>query len=156
MGAQSAEMTETPVPTWLRTASTSARTRAGSTGASTRPACLTQVPTTAPEALEVLVAADWPGNVRQLRTVVEHVAQLATGTVISAELVRSALGHGAEPSLPSFDEARDEFTRNYLMQLLQVTRGNVTRAARLAGRNRTDFYKLLGRHGVQPEEFKKA
>lgn len=109
----------------------------------------------APEALEVLVAADWPGNVRQLRTVVEHVAQLATGTVISAELVRSALGHGAEPSLPSFDEARDEFTRNYLMQLLQVTRGNVTRAARLAGRNRTDFYKLLGRHGVQPEEFKK-
>ena len=108
----------------------------------------------APEAVEVLVAADWPGNVRQLRTVIEHVAGLAPGPVISAELVQSTLGGSTQPQLPSFDEARDEFTRNYLAQLLQVTRGNVTQAARLAGRNRTDFYKLLSRHGVQPEEFK--
>jgi two-component system, NtrC family, response regulator GlrR len=45
--------------------------------------------------------------------------------------------------LPSFDEARDEFTRNYLSQILQITGGNVSQAARLAKRNRTDFYKLL-------------
>jgi len=56
--------------------------------------------------------------------------------------------------LPSFDEARDEFTRSYLSQILQITGGNVSQAARLARRNRTDFYKLLARHQLTPEEFK--
>ena len=61
----------------------------------------------------------------------------------------------ATPSkLPSFDEARDEFTRNYLSQILQITGGNVSQAARLAKRNRTDFYKLLSRHQLTPEDFK--
>jgi len=58
--------------------------------------------------------------------------------------------------LPSFDQARDEFTRNYLVQLLQLTEGNVSQAARLAQRNRTDFYKLLARHGIEPESFKRT
>ena len=57
-------------------------------------------------------------------------------------------------ALPSFSEARDEFTRNYLSQLLQITGGNVSQAARLAKRNRTDFYKLLGRHQLNAEQFK--
>jgi two-component system, NtrC family, response regulator GlrR len=56
--------------------------------------------------------------------------------------------------VPSFDAARDEFTRNYLVQLLQITRGNVTQAAKLADRNRTDFYKLLNRHGLSADGFK--
>ena len=61
---------------------------------------------------------------------------------------------GAGGRLPSFDEARDEFTRSYLSQILQITGGNVSQAARLARRNRTDFYKLLGRHQLTPEDFK--
>ena len=56
--------------------------------------------------------------------------------------------------LVSFDEARDEFTRSYLSQILQITGGNVSQAARLAKRNRTDFYKLLGRHQLVPDDFK--
>jgi two-component system response regulator GlrR len=107
----------------------------------------------APEALEVLMTAEWPGNIRQLATLVGQVASLATGPVISAELVQQNLGDNAA-RIATFDEARDEFTRNYLIQLLQITRGNVTQAARLAGRNRTDFYKLLGRHEIAPDEFK--
>ena len=63
---------------------------------------------------------------------------------------------GSGAKLPSFDEARDEFTRNYLSQILQVTGGNVSQAARLAKRNRTDFYKLLGRHQLLPDDFKKS
>ncbi len=64
---------------------------------------------------------------------------------------------GGNPTrLPSFDEARDEFTRNYLSQILQITTGNVSQAARLAKRNRTDFYKLLSRHQLLPDDFKKA
>jgi two-component system response regulator GlrR len=68
-------------------------------------------------------------------------------------VVKQALGGGPGP-LPSFDEARDEFTRSYLSQILQITGGNVSQAARLAKRNRTDFYKLLARHQLTPEEFK--
>jgi len=108
----------------------------------------------APDALELLMVGDWPGNVRQLQTLLQHAASLATGPVISAELVQRALGSGSAPQVSTFDEARDEFMRSYLVQLLQITRGNVTQAAKLAGRNRTDFYKLLARHGLQSEEFK--
>jgi two-component system, NtrC family, response regulator GlrR len=107
----------------------------------------------APEAVELLVAADWPGNVRQLENVVRQNVAVATSPIISAELVNAALG-GTRARLPSFDEARDEFTRNYLSQILQITGGNVSQAARLAKRNRTDFYKLLGRHNLTPDDFK--
>jgi two-component system response regulator GlrR len=105
------------------------------------------------EAVELLVANVWPGNVRQLYNIVRQNVALSPTRVISSEQVRSALGEQAN-ALPSFSEARDEFTRNYLSQLLQITGGNVSQAARLAKRNRTDFYKLLGRHQLNPEQFK--
>jgi two-component system response regulator GlrR len=108
----------------------------------------------APEAVELLMAAEWPGNGAQLRNLVRRAATLAAGPVISAEIVQQALGGGGAARVPTFDEAREEFTRTYLAQLLQITRGNVTQAARLAGRNRTDFYKLLGRHQLQPDDYK--
>jgi len=75
--------------------------------------------------------------------------------ISSAELVQQSLG-GNPTRLPSFDEARDEFTRNYLSQILPDYDGNVSQAARLAKRNRTDFYKLLSRHQLLPDDFKKA
>jgi len=109
----------------------------------------------APEALELLSRAEFPGNVRQLFAVIRNAASLASSAVISAESIQRALGTAAA-RVPAFDEARDEFTRNYLVQLLQITRGNVTQAAKLAGRNRTDFYKLLGRYQVAPDEFKRT
>jgi two-component system response regulator GlrR len=108
----------------------------------------------APEAVELLAAAEWPGNVRQLASLVQNASAMAAGPVISAELVQRALGGAGAPRVPVLDEARDEFTRNYLVQLLQLSRGNVTQAARLAGRNRTDFYKLLAKHRLSPEPFK--
>jgi len=108
----------------------------------------------APEAMELLITADWPGNVSQLESHLAQAAALCPTPVISAEGVQRAIGGSAAARLPSFDEARDEFTRNYLLQLLQITRGNVTQAARLAGRNRTDFYKLLARHKISTESFK--
>ena len=107
----------------------------------------------APEAVELLATAEWPGNIRQLHNVVRHNVALSRNPIINAELVQQALG-GGPSKLPSFDEARDEFTRNYLVQILQITGGNVSQAARLAKRNRTDFYKLLGRHQLAPDEFK--
>ncbi len=109
----------------------------------------------APEAVELLATAEWPGNVRQLYNVVRQNVALSHGPIITAEVVQQSLG-GGSTRLPSFDEARDEFTRNYLSQILQITTGNVSQAARLAKRNRTDFYKLLSRHQLLPDDFKKV
>jgi len=107
----------------------------------------------APEAVEMLVTAEWPGNIRQLYNVVRQNVALSRSPVISAELVQQSLGEHAG-KLASFTDARDEFTRNYLSQILQITMGNVSQAARLAKRNRTDFYKLLSRHDLNPDSFK--
>jgi two-component system, NtrC family, response regulator GlrR len=111
--------------------------------------------TFAPEAIEQLVGAAWPGNVRQLQNVVEHTFALSTSSVIPASLVRKALNN--QPSqVMSFAERRDQFERDYLTQLLRMTQGNVSRAARLAQRNRTEFYKLLRRYHLQPKAFRES
>ena len=107
----------------------------------------------APEAVELLATVDWPGNVHQLQAVVRQNVAMSPAEIISAEMTQAAVGEGPN-RLPSFDDARDEFTRNYLMQILQITGGNVSQAARLAKRNRTDFYKLLARHQLSSDEFK--
>jgi two-component system, NtrC family, response regulator GlrR len=106
-----------------------------------------------PGALESLVAASWPGNVRQLQNVVEKCVVLSTGPQVAQALVQRALANQASDLLP-FDEARRQFERDYLVQLLKLTAGNVSHAARLAQRNRTDFYALLGRHELEPAAFK--
>lgn len=105
-----------------------------------------------PEALALLAAA-WPGNVRQLYSVVEQLASLCCSPVIGAAMVESALS-GGSGGIPSFNEARAEFEKEYLIRLLRTTEGNVTLAASMAGRNRTDFYKLLNRHGIEAANFK--
>jgi two-component system, NtrC family, response regulator GlrR len=107
----------------------------------------------APGALELLVAAPLPGNVRQLQNAVEKCVVLATGPLIDTGLVQRALSHEAASVMP-FDEARRQFERDYLTQLLKLTEGNVSQAARMARRNRTDFYALLGRHQLEPAAFK--
>ena len=107
----------------------------------------------APEALEWLVGADWPGNIRQLSNVLERCVALAPGRIIDAELVRRALGQSAHRITP-LAEARDEFVRDYLVKLLKIAGGNVSQAARMAERNRTEFYKLLARPDVDPGDFK--
>ncbi len=107
------------------------------------------------EAMEILAGAAWPGNIRQLFNVVEQSVALAPARSIGAAQLRRCLGE--EPAiLQSLDEARTVFTRNYLRQLLELSAGNISRAARLAGRNRTDFYKLMSRHGLDPADFKKG
>jgi len=108
----------------------------------------------APEAVEMLVNAEWPGDIRQLYNVVRQNVAFSRPPVISGELVQTSLGDHAG-KLASFTDARDEFTRNYLSQILQITVGNVSQAARLAKRNRTDFYKLLARHELNPDSFKR-
>ena len=105
------------------------------------------------EAQEVMLYAAWPGNVRQLYNVVEQAVALTTTPLIPASLVQRAL-RDEFGDIPSFVEARSQFERDYLTQLLQITNGNVAQAARIAKRNRTEFYKLLHKHQLSPPQFK--
>ncbi|HEY3591781.1 MAG TPA: two-component system response regulator GlrR [Buttiauxella sp.] len=105
------------------------------------------------DAMKRLMAASWPGNVRQLVNVIEQCVALTSAPVISEALVQQAL-EGENTALPTFVEARNQFELNYLRKLLQMTKGNVTQAARVAGRNRTEFYKLLSRHELDANDFK--
>jgi len=105
------------------------------------------------DAMKRLMTASWPGNVRQLVNVIEQCVALTSSPVISDALVEQAL-EGENTALPTFVEARNQFELNYLRKLLQITKGNVTHAARMAGRNRTEFYKLLSRHELEANNFK--
>ena len=105
------------------------------------------------DAMKRLMAAKWPGNVRQLVNVIEQCVALTSSPVIGDALVEQAL-EGENTALPTFVEARNQFELNYLRKLLQITKGNVTHAARMAGRNRTEFYKLLSRHELDANDFK--
>jgi two-component system response regulator GlrR len=106
-------------------------------------------------AMEALISAPLPGNIRQLRNIVEQAFTLCTSQVIPATLVQSALRD--EPvDMPSLKDAKRRFEREYILKLLKITSGNVSQAARLAKRNRTEFYKLLHRHQVDPGVFKGA
>jgi two-component system, NtrC family, response regulator GlrR len=107
----------------------------------------------APEAIKTLTAAAWPGNVRQLHNVVEQVSALATSPLIPLALVQRALRVPSVEVL-TFTEARLRFERDYLVGLLKLTDGSVADAARLAGRNRTEFYRLLQKHGLTPGIFR--
>lgn len=107
----------------------------------------------APEAMEMLMTADWPGNVRQLKNVVEQAVALCTTSVVPARLVLKAL-RGKSGEIMPLTDAKRRFEHDYLLNLLQLTGGNVSQAARLADRNRTEFYKLLHRHQLNPTEFK--
>jgi two-component system, NtrC family, response regulator GlrR len=105
-----------------------------------------------PEAMALMVAAPWPGNVRQMENLLEQAVALSTTPIIPAPLIAQSL-EDAKP-LVAFDEARRQFEREYLVRLLKLTTGNVAQAAQLANRNRTDFYKLLQRHSLEPAAFK--
>ena len=107
----------------------------------------------APEALQLLLAAPWPGNVRQLVNVIEQVVALCASALVPVSLVQQALKE--EPAqLASLEQARGAFEREYLIRILRITGGSVTQAAKLAQRNRTEFYKLLERHKLEPKMFK--
>ena len=107
----------------------------------------------APDALDMLTAADWPGNIRQLHNVLEQCVALCTPSTIPASLVARAL-RDKPAEIQPLAEARASFERDYLITLLKLTRGQVSEVARLAGRNRTEVYRLLQRHGLTPALFK--
>jgi two-component system response regulator GlrR len=104
-------------------------------------------------AVQKLMLYDWPGNVRELENTIEHAAAITRHDVINEEIILPAKDLPAEQLKP-LKEAVEDFKRGYLVRLLEFTKGNVSKAAELAGRYRADFYNLLKKHNVKPEDFK--
>ncbi|MFH7320733.1 sigma-54-dependent transcriptional regulator [Desulfurivibrio sp. D14AmB] len=103
-------------------------------------------------ALQKMMLHDWPGNVRELENTIEFALAMARSGTIGAELILPAKnGRG---SLPTLKEARAGFEKTYLRDLLKATAGNISRAAKLAGKYRADLYNMLKKHGISPGEFK--
>ncbi len=106
-----------------------------------------------PEAADMLLRSNWPGNVRQLANVVEQCAVLSNSNVIPVCMVENALKRD-KGQMQTLEEAVKEFERGYMVRLLRMVQGNVTKAANIAGRNRTDFYNLLNRHNLDAKKFR--
>jgi two-component system response regulator GlrR len=103
-------------------------------------------------ALQKLMLYDWPGNVRELENTIQFALAMCENGIIDAELILPD-STGRSP-LPTLNEARAGFEKTYLRNLLKATAGNISRAAELAGKYRSDLYNLLKKHGLSPDEFK--
>ncbi|MFC0179067.1 two-component system response regulator GlrR [Thorsellia kenyensis] len=106
-----------------------------------------------PEALKKLASAKWPGNIRQLVNVIEQCVAITNATVINDTLIDKALQQESN-SFTTLTEAKNQFEATYLKKILHMTKGNVTQAARLSDRNRTELYKLFAKHDLDPQDFK--
>jgi len=122
-----------------------------------------------PDGLRKLILHDWPGNVRELENTIEYAVAMTQKDMITNDYILQAKttssdrwkkisclkpSAGVEEMLP-LKEARDAFEKDYLVQALSMTEGNVSQAAKLAGKYRADFYDLLKKHELKTDEFKK-
>jgi two-component system, NtrC family, response regulator GlrR len=110
-----------------------------------------------PEAMLRLMLYEWPGNVRELENVIEYSAVMTPQDVIVEDLIlqKKAVVPSHE-QITSLKEARGAFEKGYLTHLLDLSRGNVTKAAGLAGKHRADLYELLKKHHINIADYKKC
>jgi two-component system response regulator HydG len=134
-----------------------------------------------PEALDAMMSYAWPGNVRELENAIMHAGALHQGEVLMPEALPSAVvarnnGRtrppgspspsgsvpiptlGDDEQLPPLTEAKRRasavFEKNYLTVAMERAKGSISEAARLAGLDRTNFRRLLQRHGIDATQFK--
>jgi two-component system, NtrC family, response regulator GlrR len=107
-----------------------------------------------PEAMRKLMLHDWGGNVRELENTLEYAAAMTRDDVLTEEFILPSRRSTDEEPFRPLKEARDAFERGYLIKLLQACKGNVSEAADLAGKYRTDFYSLLKKHNLNPGDFR--
>jgi two-component system response regulator GlrR len=103
--------------------------------------------------MQRLMVYPWPGNVRELENAVEKAVVMCRQDMVSPELL-PAMGASPDVTLKPLTEAKEEFERSYLRSVLQLTGGNISRAAQFAGRYRADFYKMLKKYGLHPSMMK--
>jgi two-component system response regulator GlrR len=109
-------------------------------------------------AMQRLMLHNWPGNVRELENMIEYAVALTQQDMINEEFILQTKGIDAESqgALKPLKEARDDYEKTYLINLLDLCKGNVSKAAKLAGKYRADFYNLLKKHDLDKSTFKKS
>jgi two-component system response regulator AtoC len=115
-------------------------------------------------ALRALVGYPWPGNVRELENAVERAVALAPAEAIELRHLPEEVREARAAPLPgeladlqykdALEQARDRFSRDYLLALMRAVEGNVTRGAERAGIERESLHRLLRRHGIKSDDFK--
>jgi two-component system response regulator GlrR len=108
-----------------------------------------------PAALQKMMLYDWPGNVRELENTIEYAVAMTQQDLINEELILQPKGVSSPGPLKSLKEARDDYEKNYLIHLLEICGGNISKAAKLAGKYRADLYDLLKKHNLNIADFKK-
>jgi two-component system, NtrC family, response regulator GlrR len=108
-----------------------------------------------PKAMQRLMLHDWPGNVRELENTIEYAMAMTRDDIITEEVLLPAKAGQSEEPVKSLKEAKDAFEKEYLINILKATRGNVSSASELSGKYRADFYNLLKKYEINPGDFKK-
>jgi len=114
-----------------------------------------QIKNISPKALKKIMTYSWPGNVRELENVIECAVVMARDDVISEDMLVATSQKIDENSFQSFKESKQEFERNYFTKLLKISKGNISQAAKLAGKYRADLYALLEKYDLNPLNFRK-
>jgi two-component system response regulator GlrR len=107
-----------------------------------------------PSASQKLLRHYWPGNVRELENTIESAVAMADKNVITEDLILQTQQF-ADEGQKFLKDAKKDFEKNYLIQLITLTKGNVTEAAKLAGKYRADLYELLKKYNLNPADFRK-
>ena len=107
-----------------------------------------------PSALQKMMLHHWPGNVRELENTVEYAVVMAVQEVITEDLILSSEEEVNE-GLKCLKSAKEDFEKDYLVQLIGLTKGNVSQAAKLAGKYRADLYELLKKYDLKPIDYRK-
>ncbi len=103
--------------------------------------------------LQKLILHSWPGNIRELQNTIECAVALSRKDIITDDLIFSSRPHN-KTQLKTLKNAKEEFEKNYIIELIELTQGNISQAAKLAGKYRADFYDLLKKYGLKPADFR--
>ena len=103
-------------------------------------------------AMQKLMLHDWPGNVRELENTIEYAIAMTNSDTLTDDLILQT--KNGQDELLTLQEARAGFEKKYLQNLLKITSGNVSKAAKLAGKYRADLYNLMKKHDITPQDFK--
>lgn len=107
-----------------------------------------------PGAMQKLMIYDWPGNIRELENTIEYAMAMSHQELIMEDIILHT--KDVLDKLHPLKEARDAFEKGYLINLLELTKGNISKSAELSGKYRADFYNLMRKHNIKPEDFKNS
>ena len=104
-------------------------------------------------AMQKLISYPWPGNIRELENTIECAVAMTKRNIITQDFILQSQESNPE-GLISFKDAKENFEKNYLIQLFELTRGNVSKAAKLAGKYRADVYELIKKYNLKITDFR--